>query len=52
MSAKVKSELESGNITPLFGEEGPPRVLTVRDAYGKVKDAVPSQYSVLPGLTV
>ncbi|KAL1977089.1 hypothetical protein VTN31DRAFT_3371 [Thermomyces dupontii] len=52
MSAKVKAELESGNITPLFGEEGPPRVLTVRDAYGKVKDAVPSQYSVLPGLTV
>ncbi|KAL1984018.1 hypothetical protein VTN96DRAFT_9703 [Rasamsonia emersonii] len=52
LSAKVKKELESGKITPLFGDEGPPRVLTVRDAYGKVKDANPTQYSLLPGLTV
>ncbi|KAL1850575.1 hypothetical protein Plec18170_006860 [Paecilomyces lecythidis] len=51
VSAKVKKELETGHITPLFGEDGPPRVLTVRDAYGKVKSNV-MEYSVLPGLTV
>lgn len=48
---KVTKELETGHITPLFGEEGPPRVLTVRDAYGKVKPSV-MEYAILPGLTV
>ncbi|KAJ9207934.1 transcriptional regulator family: Fungal Specific TF [Paecilomyces variotii] len=51
MSAKVKKELETGSVTPLFGDDGPPRVLTVRDAYGKVKPNV-TEYSILPGLTV
>lgn len=51
MSAKVKKELETGRVTPLFGDDGPPRVLTVRDAYGKVKPNV-TEYSILPSLTV
>lgn len=47
VSSKVQQELDSGEITPLFGEDGPTRVLTVRDAYGKVKDVPPSQSSLL-----
>uniref|UniRef100_A0A093XAV9 6-hydroxynicotinate 3-monooxygenase n=1 Tax=Talaromyces marneffei PM1 TaxID=1077442 RepID=A0A093XAV9_TALMA len=47
VSSKVQQELDSGEIIPLFGEDGPTRVLTVRDAYGKVKDVPPSQSSLL-----
>lgn len=52
VSSKVQQELDSGVITPLFGDDGPTRVLTVRDAYGKVKDAAQSQSSLLTSLTV
>jgi salicylate hydroxylase len=52
VSSKVQQELDSGVITPLFGEDGPPRVLTVRDAYGKVKDVAQTQSSLLTSLTV
>lgn len=50
VSARTQLELASGKITPLFGDEGPSRVLTVRDAYGKIKDT--DENSVFPGLTV
>ncbi|CRG86638.1 hypothetical protein PISL3812_03648 [Talaromyces islandicus] len=52
VSARTQLELDSGKITPLFGDEGPSRVLTVRDAYGKIKDVAADEKSVLPGLTV
>ncbi|EED17007.1 monooxygenase, putative [Talaromyces stipitatus ATCC 10500] len=52
VSSKVHKELDSGIRTPLFGEDGPPRILTVRDAYGKVKDVAQSQSSLLTSLTV
>ncbi|KAK9447334.1 putative monooxygenase [Limtongia smithiae] len=51
ISARVKEELASGNLTPLFGDEGPSRELLARDAYGKIKDTQSNKVP-LPTLTV